>query len=57
MLPEEKKWHEQHGTPEEKQFVAKYGDRNVTAGSLLKSVGVMVLMAAGVLSSSPAIYT
>lgn len=48
MLPEEKKWHEQHGTPEEKQFVAKYGDRKVTAGSLLKSVGVMVLMAAGV---------
>jgi len=48
MLPEEKKWYEQHGTPAEQQFVAKYGDRKVTAGSLLKSVVVMALMAASV---------
>ena len=48
MLPEEKKWYEQHGTPAEQQFVAKYGDRKVTAGSLLKSVVVMALMLSSV---------
>lgn len=46
MLPQEKEWYEQHGTPEEKQFVAKYGDRKVTAGSFLTSVMVLALMAA-----------
>ena len=44
MLPEEKKWYEQHGTSAEQQFVAKYGDSKVTAGSLLKSVALMAIM-------------
>ena len=38
MQPEQKQWVRKHGTPAEQQFVAKYGDRGVSAGGLLTSV-------------------
>lgn len=38
MNPEQKRWFEEHGTSAEQQFVARYGDRKVSAGGLLYSV-------------------
>ncbi len=38
MQPEQKQWFEQHGTPAEQKFVAKYGDHGVSAGGLLTSL-------------------
>jgi hypothetical protein len=47
MDVEQKRWVLEHGTPQEREFVAKYGDRKVSAASLLTSVLFFLGLAAG----------